>query len=126
VLAFLSVPAIFATGGLNTASRLLSTLIAQHHPAIRRLFVKGPRSIRGKLEIEEPKSEKDCWHACIVEEEKTGADGGDRLWRWPSCHPLDPSKDLPLPVVPAIQEILGLGNVSLIVSIFSRLYNHEV
>jgi hypothetical protein len=71
VLAFFSVPAILATGGLNTVSRLLSTLIAQHHPAIKRLFAKGPRAIRGKLEIEEPKSETDCWHVCIGDEEET-------------------------------------------------------
>jgi hypothetical protein len=108
VLAFLSVQAIFAGGGLNTASRLLATLIAQHHPAIKRLFAKGPRVIGGMLKIDAPMFETDGWHARV---------DVDSDW---------PSKCLPLPVVPATQEILGLGNVSLILWHFSHLYNRRV
>jgi hypothetical protein len=132
VLAFFGVQAIFAGSGLNTASRLLSRLIAQHHRAIKRLFAKGPRAIGGKLEIEVPISETDCWHVCIGEEDETGANGGaiqrQPPRHFPNCFGVydSPSKGLPLPVLPASQEILGLGNVSLILHPSTRLYNHEV
>jgi hypothetical protein len=118
VLAFLNVQAIFAGCGLNTASRLLSKLIPQHHPAIKRLFAKGDRVIGGKLKIGEPISETDCWHACISDEK-----GDYKPWRWLGK---SPSRDLPLPVPPATQEILGLGNVSLILHRCTQLYNQEV
>jgi hypothetical protein len=128
VLAFFSVQAIFAGGGLNTASRLLSRLIAQHHPAIKRLFAKGARTIGGTLKIdgEEPQSKTDCWRVFIRDDNKRiftkitwigeGTTGEGNL----------SPKGLPLPVLPATQEILGLGNVSLILSGLGSHHNHEV
>jgi hypothetical protein len=118
VLAFLSVREIFAGDGLNTVSWLLSTLIAQHHYAIKRLFTRFPITIGGRLAIEVPKFETDCWHAQIVEEEHDWAN----LYGF---YRLSPSL-LPLPVVPANQKILGIGNVSLLVPTNSPLYNREV
>jgi hypothetical protein len=46
--------AIVAGKGLNTASRLISTLIARHHPTAKKLFARGPRVVGGrggKLEL---------------------------------------------------------------------------
>jgi hypothetical protein len=132
VLAFLSVQAIFARGGLNTASWLLSTLISRHHPAIKRLFGKGPRIIGEKLNIEAaPTSSKtaaDCLYVSIGDEAET------IVWprryspiSWEELNDLPLPKGLPLPVVPANQDILGLGSVSLILSPgSSHMFNHEV
>jgi hypothetical protein len=114
VLAFFSVQAIFAGGGLNTASRLVSRLIAQH-PALKRLFAKGARTIGGTLKIEEPQSKTDCWRVLVSDDNKRiyafGQGTGDLS-----------SKRLPLPVVPATKEILGLGNASVK---FSRWLSHK-
>jgi hypothetical protein len=101
MLAFFSIQAIFAGGGLNTASRLLSRLIARHHPAIKRLFAKGARTIGGVLKIAEPECRTDFWRVLVSDDVEKCHGTGDF-----------PSKPLPLPVVPATQEILGLGNVS--------------
>jgi hypothetical protein len=125
VLAFFSVQAIFAAGGLNTASRLLSRLIAQHHPALKRLFAKGARTIGGTLKIddEEPKSKTDCWRVLVIDETKRPS---TFLMRQRYLQTLS-SKHLPLPVLPATQEILGLGNVFVeLWGSVSHLYNHEV
>jgi hypothetical protein len=97
VLAFLHVEAIFAGAGLNTGSSLLSRLIARHHPALRRLFRRGPRAIT------EAKWEIRAFPAIdggggVVWYVRLGNVGNDGNTNW--CH------QLPLPTVPAIVEIL--------------------
>jgi hypothetical protein len=132
VLAFLSVESVFTGVGLNAASWLLSTLISQHHPAIKRLFGKSRKKVEcGMLEIVVPIPET---ADCLYDEEETGADSGGSVISKPRPrHSLYyfgidelPSKSLPFPLVPTTQEILGLGNVSLMLSPSSHLYSHEV
>jgi hypothetical protein len=96
VLAFLHFQAIVAGDGVNTASWLISTLISRHHPTAKKLFAKQPRVVGGrggKLEIERLWADKGCWHVWID-------DDGRR-------------RRMPLPLMSASQEIVGLGNVCL-------------
>jgi hypothetical protein len=97
---------IIKGAGLNTASWELSRLIAQYHPALKRLFSKGERAISGKLEIGQRIFYRGCWKAWVC-----GTESGDGELR---CY-------LPLPTLPASKDILGVNNIRLNTEdVFSR------
>jgi hypothetical protein len=103
VIAFLNVETIFASAGLNTASRLLSQQIARHHPALRHQFARGPRSCED-------------WHI-----ENLGSVEGRWCVRvWSLCDDDGETAVKPLPLEPASQDILAAGNICLLDYFYRR------
>jgi hypothetical protein len=110
VLAFLHVEVILAGDGLNTASRLFSSLLTRHHPALKRLFAKVPRVFSSMI----------FW---------TGDQQVDDRINKVMCNDYQLDRDirrLPLPLVPASQDILGVGKVKLFSSFKHDIGNPEV
>jgi hypothetical protein len=121
VLAFLHFQAIVAGDGLNTASWLLSTLISRRHPTAKKLFAKGPRMVLdngASLEImalRQRITDNGCLYWWIDNDDRNcnaPALGARVSGNWVNgVYLSEHRRRMPLPLVPASQEIMGMGSI---------------